>query len=97
MLPALTPAAKPVALIVATPGLEEVQVTDVSGFRLPSEKVPVAENGRVSPLLIVFPAGEIEMEANCGSADVLPAEVLPEHPARDTETAKSDKMTMLGT
>jgi hypothetical protein len=50
VVPLWTPVAKPVPLIVAFAGVDELQVTDAVRFRVvPSLKVPVAVNGSVAP------------------------------------------------
>jgi hypothetical protein len=58
VLPAATAVARPAALMIATPLLEEAQLTWLVMFcALPSEYVPVAKNCCVAPGAIVGFAG----------------------------------------
>src|SRR5208282_4375088 len=64
-LPAATPVARPAAVIVATPGAEELQATEAVRFCvLPSLLVPVAVNCSVFPAAIEGFAGVTAMETS---------------------------------
>ena len=66
-LPADTPVANPLALIVATAVLDDVQVTWLVIFCvLPSEYVPVAVNCCVAPAVMVGFAGVTAIELSVG-------------------------------
>ena len=81
VVPAAIAVARPLLLIVATDGFDELQVTcEVRSFVVPSENVPVAANGWVAPILILGTGGERDMEdrvADFTVRVVLP-EILPE-------------------
>jgi hypothetical protein len=77
VVPTATAVARPLLLIVATAGFDELQVTcEVRSFVVPSENVPVAANGWVAPILILGVGGEIDMEDRV--ADFTVRVVLPE-------------------
>lgn len=66
--PAATPVATPAALMVATPVLEDVQVTvAVMLLVLPSLYVPVAVNCCVAPAAMLGDAGVTAMELSVGA------------------------------
>ncbi len=79
LVPAATPVARPAAVMVATPVLEEAHVTcPVMFFVLPSEYVPVALNCCVAPVKIVGSAGVTAIDVSvavCTVRTVLP--VIP--------------------
>ena len=63
VVPGAIAAARPLLLIVATVGSDELQVTcEVRSFVVPSENEPVAANGWVAPIRILGAGGEINME-----------------------------------
>jgi hypothetical protein len=69
VVPAETAVANPLALIVATPVLDDVQVTWLVIFCVVlSEKVPVAENGWETPTRIAGFAGVTAIEVSDGGA-----------------------------
>jgi hypothetical protein len=72
VLPALTPVASPPLVMVVTPVLEEVQVTDpVRFWVLPSEYVPVAVNCWVPPAVIVGLAGVTVIDDNVTTVEMV--------------------------
>jgi hypothetical protein len=81
--PVATEVARPAVFIFATETVEELQVTEVKVFVLPSEYLPVAVNCSVSPSGIDGVAGVTEIEVSAGAAPVpvRPAEIgLPNAP-----------------
>ncbi|HVA55535.1 MAG TPA: hypothetical protein VNI53_07045 [Gammaproteobacteria bacterium] len=74
VLPAATPVAKPVLLIVATPALLEAQVKLTPLMVLPEESMAVAMNCWAAPTAMLTLVGDTVMEAIA----VLPPPPLPE-------------------
>jgi hypothetical protein len=73
VLPTDTPLANPPALIVATPGTDELHTTWLVTFCvLPSEYVPVAVNGCVPPTGMPGLTGVTAIELNVGGGAPLP-------------------------
>jgi len=73
--------ANPAALMVATPVVDELQVTDAVRSRtLPFEKLPMALNCRVVPGAMLALAGDTAMDVRVTGGVSVP----PPHPARKT-------------
>lgn len=76
-LPMPVPVANPLLSMVATPGEEEVQLTElVRSCVLPSEYVPLAVNCWFVPSVMEAPDGATEIDTNTGAVTVSPAEAL---------------------
>lgn len=79
--PAVTPEARPVALIVAVPGADELQLTDaLTSCVLPSVKVPMASNCWVVPEARVVPEGETVINERAGGPTE--SDAVPVTPAK---------------
>jgi hypothetical protein len=70
VVPALTPAASPPELMLATEVDDELQVTDVNSCVLPSSKLPTALNCCCVPAAIDGVAGLTEIEVKCAATTV---------------------------
>jgi len=96
--PCLSVVAKPVALTVASVVSELDQVTEVSGFDVPSEKPPVAVNCKVRPAATVLVCGDTEIVCSVaagvgvgvGGAGV-PVLLPPPQPLAITRTSKATR------
>jgi hypothetical protein len=76
-LPIPVPVANPLLSMVATPGAEEVQPTElVRSCVLPSENVPVAVNCWFVPSGMEAPDGATAIDTNTGAVTVSAAEAL---------------------
>jgi len=85
-----TPVAKPVALIVAFAGVDELQVTDAVRFRVvPSLKVPVAVNGSVAPTF----TDEAPVTAIDFNVKVTAGVDVPPPPQPETKTSRVNPQT----
>jgi hypothetical protein len=92
--PAFSPVASPVALIVASAGLEEVQETTwVRSFVLPSEYKPVAWNCKVAPTAMEEVAGDCVMELSVTAGGSVAAELAPEEPQPVKAKLKTERQT----
>jgi len=70
VMPPATPVARPLELMIATPGLEDVQLTTLVRFWVdPSLNVPMAVNWRVLPLAIDVVGAVMASDCNTGTAE----------------------------
>lgn len=70
VVPALTPAASPLELMLATELADELQVTEVNSCVLPSSKLPIAVNCCCVPTAIDGVARLTEIEVKCAATTV---------------------------